>query len=279
LIRSSGLHTVCEAAICPNMAECWGRGTATFMILGDTCTRHCRFCAVKSGNIPHMHVAWDEPGQVAEVVSRMELGHVVVTSVTRDDLEDGGAGLFTETVRQVRLHRPGCTVELLIPDFEGKKGPLELVMASRPEILGHNVETVPRLYPAVRPQARYDRSLKVLERAGKMGDGVVTKSGVMVGLGETRDELLEVMTDLRKVGCDILTAGQYLRPTARHLPVARYYTPEEFASLKQAAYDRGFLWVESGPLVRSSYRAESQAQLCRARRRTGCRPTASRGDR
>jgi lipoic acid synthetase len=244
------------------------------MILGDTCTRHCRFCAVKSGKIPHRHVAWDEPGQVAQVVSRMALKHVVITSVTRDDLEDGGAGLFAETVRQVRLHRPRCTIELLIPDFEGKRGSLELVMASRPEILGHNMETVPRLYAAVRPQARYDRSLKVLELAEKMGDGVLTKSGVMVGLGETWDELLEVMTDLRKVGCAILTAGQYLRPTARHLPVARYYTPEEFALLKQAAYDAGFLWVESGPLVRSSYRAESQAQLCRAPGRIGRRPIA-----
>jgi lipoic acid synthetase len=244
------------------------------MILGNTCTRHCRFCAIKSEKIPDGHVEWGEAGQLAQVVCRMELGHVVITSVTRDDLEDGGAGLFVETVRQVRLHRPRCTIELLIPDFQGKRSSMELVMASRPEILGHNMETVPRLYATVRPEARYDRSLRVLELADKMDDGVITKSGVMVGLGETWDELLEVMTDLRKVGCDILTAGQYLRPTPRHLPVARYYTPEEFVSLKQAAYDVGFLWVESGPLVRSSYRAESQAQLCRARGRIRRRPIA-----
>jgi lipoic acid synthetase len=202
-----------------------------------------------------------EPLQVAEAVSSMGLDHVVVTSVTRDDLKDGGANLFAETVRQVRQHRPSCTIELLIPDFQGDPNALEAVMESEPEILGHNMETVPRLYGSVRPQADYGRSLQVLAMAKALGATTLTKSGVMVGLGETEDELLEVMADLRKAGCDILTIGQYLRPTTEHLPVLRYYSPEAFAALRESGNDMGFCWIESGPLVRSSYRAEAQARL------------------
>jgi lipoic acid synthetase len=252
------LHTVCEEAICPNIAECWERGHATFLILGDFCTRDCGFCAINRGNPGALD--WEEPLRVAEAAASMGLSHVVITSVTRDDLPDGGAGIFAETIRQLRHQISGCTVEVLVPDFRGDREAMEIVVEARPEILGHNVESVPRLYPGVRPQAIYRRSLDVIRAAKDMDKDLLTKSGLMVGLGETIGELLEVMEHLRGVDCDILTIGQYLRPSKVHLPVVRYYTPEEFESLKTAGYRAGFRWVESGPLVRSSYCAESQAK-------------------
>lgn len=258
LMRRKALHTVCEEAMCPNLAECWGRGTATFLILGNVCTRSCGFCAVKTGR-PGA-VDRDEPARVAEAVVAMNLHHAVITSVNRDDLPDGGAAIFAETIRQIRARQPECTVEVLIPDFKGHRQALATVMAARPEILNHNVETVPRLYRQVRPQAKYARSLQVIRTAGELNPEVLTKSGIMVGLGETWDELLAVIADLREVGCDILTVGQYLRPTRTHLPVVRYYTPAEFEALKKASYAAGFRRVESGPLVRSSYHAEAQAR-------------------
>ena len=258
LKKSKSLHTVCEEAMCPNLGECWGRGQATFLLLGDVCTRNCSFCAVRGGRPGRLDQ--DEPFRVAEAVAAMGLKHVVITSVTRDDVHDGGAEIFAETIRQVHREVPGCTVEVLIPDFKGDRQALEIVLKANPEILGHNVETVARLYPRIRPQAGYDRSLKVLH-AAKADDGdLLTKSGVMVGMGESREELLEVMDHLRQVNCDILTLGQYLRPSKTHLPVVRFYTPEEFEDLKREGYERGFRWVESGPLVRSSYGAGAQAR-------------------
>jgi len=256
LIRNKGLHTVCEEALCPNMGECWKRGTATFMILGNICTRNCRFCAVKSGNIVERSLPPDEPLKMARAVASMKLTHAVITSVTRDDLEDGGAGQFAETVRQIRLHRKKCTVEVLIPDFKGSTASLEKVAAAKPEIIGHNLETVPRLYKKVRPEARYERSLQVLKTVKLLDPDILTKSGIMAGLGETPQELLEVMVHAREAGCDIFTIGQYLRPTKEHLPVTRYYSPEEFDILKSRAIRTGFARVEAGPLVRSSYHAE-----------------------
>ena len=261
LMRGKTLHTVCEEARCPNLGECWGRGTATFMILGDTCTRSCGFCAVKTGR-PGM-VDWGEPQRVAEAVQSMRLGHVVITSVNRDELPDGGSRIFAETIRAVRRLSPGTTVEVLIPDFKGDREALQTVLDAKPEILGHNTETVPRLYSVVRPQARYERSLEVLQRAKEMEPGSVVKSGLMVGLGETREELVEVFRDLAAHSCEILTIGRYLRPTQHHLPVVRFWHPDEFADLKQAAMQFGFRHVESGPLVRSSYHAEEQAGAAR----------------
>lgn len=257
-MRSKELHTICEEARCPNIGDCWGRRTATFLILGDVCTRSCRFCAVKSGE-PEV-TDWEEPVRVAEAVASMNLRHAVITSVSRDELPDGGAGVFAETVRQIRSCAPDCTVELLIPDFQGDRAALKLVMEERPEILAHNVETVPRLYHSVRPKARYQRSLEVLRMAKELDATVLTKSGIMVGLGETSEEARAVMSDLRAVGCDIMTMGQYLQPTASHLPVVSYYTPSEFAEFKSAGDAAGFGWVESGPLVRSSYHADAQAR-------------------
>lgn len=244
--------------MCPNLAECWGNGHATFLILGEICTRNCRFCGVATGRPGPPDEA--EARRVAEAATQMGLGHVVVTSVTRDDLPDGGAGMFASVVEE--MHRQGtkCTVEVLVPDFGGKDRALDRVLKAGPDVFGHNVETAPRLYPLVRPQAQYERSLWVVRRAKQQGGGLLTKSGFMVGLGESMEDLQGVMEDLREAGCDILTIGQYLRPTRRHLPVARYYAPEEFLSLKEAALELGFLWVESGPLVRSSYRAEAQAK-------------------
>jgi len=265
LMRSKSLHTVCEEARCPNMAECWGCGTATFLILGDTCTRRCRFCAVKTGN-PHEVVNRGEADEVAQAVSAMSLNHVVVTSVTRDDLDDGGATIFAQTIAAIHGRAPGCTVEVLIPDFQGARESLKVVINGAPEILGHNMETVARLYREVRPQAIYHRSLHVLKAAKELDPSGLTKSGFMVGLGETWDELLELMDDLREARCDILTVGQYLRPSQAHLPVFRYYTPEEFEALAEAGYERGFRWVESGPLVRSSYHADAQARELRSRK-------------
>jgi lipoic acid synthetase len=254
LMRSKELHTVCEEAHCPNMAECWGAGTATFMILGDTCTRSCGFCAVKTGR-PGV-VDAEEPRRVGEAVAQMALGHAVVTSVNRDELPDGGAELFAETIREIRRQSPSTTVEVLIPDFVGRPESLDVVLAARPEILNHNVETVPRLYPRVRPQARYERSLEVLRRTKERAPDLVCKSGIMVGLGETRDEVTATMRDIASQGTDILTVGQYLRPSPVHLPIERYWTPSEFDELRDAGMAMGFRHVEAGPLVRSSYHAE-----------------------
>ncbi|MDW8065925.1 MAG: lipoyl synthase [Anaerolineae bacterium] len=258
LMRGKRLHTVCEEARCPNIGECWGHGTATFMILGDVCTRSCRFCAVKTGR--PLTVDWDEPNRVAEAVRAMGLSHVVVTSVNRDELPDGGATLFAMTIRRIREQVPGCTVEVLTPDFKGSVEALRIVIEARPDIFNHNVETVPRLFKKVQPQDRYEWAMATLSNAKKLWPECVTKSGIMVGLGETSEEIIDVMKDLRAVDVDILTIGQYLQPSRNHLPVERFYRPEEFEELKQIGYELGFRWVESGPLVRSSYRAEAQAR-------------------
>jgi lipoic acid synthetase len=263
LMREQRLHTVCEEAHCPNIGECWEAGTATFMILGDTCTRACAFCAVKSGRPLALDLG--EPLRVAQAVRQMGLTHAVVTSVNRDDQRDGGAAIFAATIHAIRRLSPGTTVEVLIPDFMGNWYALATVMAARPEILNHNTETVPRLYRRVRPKARYERSLELLRRAKEMDPHGITKTGVMVGLGETRHELIMVMADLVDVGCDVLTIGQYLRPSAKHAPLERYYRPEEFDWLAEAGRGLGFAHVEAGPLVRSSYHAERQvARLGRA---------------
>jgi len=254
LVQGQNLHTVCEEARCPNMAECWNAGTATFMILGDICTRSCGFCAVKTGRPEGLDL--DEPHRVAEAIRVMGVKHAVITSVNRDELPDGGATVFAETIRQARLAIPSLKIEVLIPDFRGVWWALDNVVAARPDILNHNVETVPRLYAIVRPQAKYPRSLELLTRAKKAG--MVTKSGLMLGLGETLEEVLGVMEDLQRVECDILTLGQYLQPTKDHLPVARYVHPDEFRWLKGKGLALGFRHVESGPLVRSSYHAEHQ---------------------
>lgn len=253
IITNHKLHTVCEEARCPNMGECWGAGTATFMILGDVCTRSCGFCAVKTGR-PSLELDWDEPRRVAEAVELLGLRHAVVTSVNRDERKDGGAPIFAETIRQIRLQVPGCRVEVLIPDFKGDEEALNIVLDANPDILNHNVETVQRLYRIVRPQAIYERSLELLDRAKRKG--FVTKTGMMLGIGERTEEVLEVMKDLRRVNCDILTLGQYLQPTKEHLPIDRYVHPDEFRMLKEEGLKMGFRHVESGPLVRSSYHAE-----------------------
>ncbi len=254
IMREERLHTVCEEAHCPNIGECWEAGTATFMILGDTCTRACGFCAVKSGR----PLALDrlEPVRVANAVRQMGIAHAVVTSVNRDDEPDGGASVFASTIRWIRRLSPGTTVEVLIPDFLGNWDALATVMAARPEILNHNTETVPRLYRRVRPKGRYERSLELLRRAKELDPEALMKSGLMVGLGETKHELLTVFADLVDNGVDVLTLGQYLRPSQKHLPLVRYYHPDEFAQLREDALALGFRHVESGPLVRSSYHAE-----------------------
>lgn len=254
LIDSRGLHTVCQEARCPNMGECWNSGTATFMILGDTCTRSCGFCAVKTGRMDFLDR--DEPRRVGEAVATMKLRHAVITSVNRDELFDGGAQIFAETIREIRSRLPECRIEVLIPDFQGSETALNIVLDAQPDILNHNTETVPRLYKTVRPQAHYNRSLELLFRAKEKG--FLTKSGVMVGLGETIEEVIDTMSDLREVRCDILTIGQYLQPTKQHLPVERYVHPDEFALLKRTGLEMGFRYVESGPLVRSSYHAAGQ---------------------
>lgn len=256
LMREQELHTVCEEARCPNIGDCWSRGTATFMILGDTCTRSCGFCAVKTGRPGVLDTA--EPRRVALAIQRMGLRHAVITSVNRDELPDGGASMFAETIRWARSLSPETTFEVLIPDFKGDRAALATVLAAKPEILNHNTETVPRLYSVVRPQARYERSLELLRMARALDPGTLTKSGLMVGLGETRDELIEVFRGLRDSAVDILTVGQYLRPTPEHLPVVRYWAPAEFEDLKSEAQAMGFRHVECGPLVRSSYHAEEQ---------------------
>ena len=254
LITGLGLHTVCESAACPNVGDCWNRRTATFMILGNVCTRRCGFCAVQKG--APLEVDMDEPRRVAEAVAAMGLRYAVVTSVNRDDRRDGGALLFAMTIRAIRDRIPGCQVEVLVPDFQGKREAMEIVMDARPDVPNHNTETVPRLYRQVRLGARFDRSLDMLTYAKQLRPDVPTKSGVMLGLGETTDEVLDVMRALRGAQVDILTLGQYLRPTPKHLPVIRYIPPAEFAELRRQGYEMGFAHVEAGPLVRSSYHAD-----------------------
>lgn len=258
LMRSKALHTVCEEAHCPNIGECWGRGTATFLIMGDVCTRSCGFCDIATGRPKPLD--WQEPERVAQAVKAMNLKHVVITSVNRDERPDGGAPIFALCIERIREIHPGCTIEVLIPDFKGSRDALEIVMKARPEILNHNVETVPRLFHIVQPQDEYAWALTTLANAKEMDGEVLTKSGIMVGLGEEWDELLAVMQDLADRKVDILTIGQYLRPSKSHLPLGRYYTPAEFDELKQIGLEMGFRWVESGPLVRSSYRAEQQVE-------------------
>ena len=259
LMREQGLHTICEEAACPNIGECWGEfRTASFLLLGDTCTRNCGFCDVKTGRPGQ--VDWSEPMRLAEAVARLELRHVVITSVTRDDLADGGAAIFAMTIRALRRRDAGLGVEVLIPDFQGNWGALATVMEAGPDILNHNLETVPRLYARVRPKAIYPQSLELLRRAKALSPRTPIKSGLMVGLGETREELLTVFADLRANDVDVLTVGQYLRPSLRHLPVERFVPPAEFEQLKSIAKSMGFRHVESGPLVRSSYHAHAQLQ-------------------
>jgi lipoyl synthase len=254
LVDSHRLHTVCQSAKCPNMGECWSAGTATLMILGDVCTRSCGFCHIATGKPPTLDL--DEPVRVGDAVRIMRLGHVVITSVNRDELPDGGAGVWAETIRQIRLQSPGTSVEVLIPDFCGDWGALQQVLDARPDILNHNIESVPRLYQVVRPQAKYHRSLKLLQIAKEQG--FTTKTGMMLGLGETEDEIDAVIDDLVAIGCDILTLGQYLQPSAKHLPVERWVHPDEFVAWKLRGEAKGLRHVESGPLVRSSYHAEKQ---------------------
>ncbi|HEY4360581.1 MAG TPA: lipoyl synthase [Bryobacteraceae bacterium] len=253
LVQDLNLHTVCESAACPNVGECWNRRTATFMILGNVCTRRCGFCAVqKGGPLP---VDYDEPRRVAEACATLGLKFAVITSVNRDDRKDGGAELFALTIRAIRERIPECGVEVLVPDFQGSHAAMDIVLEAAPEILNHNTETVPRLYRQVRLGARYERSLDMLAHVKQSRPGTPTKSGLMLGLGETIDEVLAVMRDLRSAHVDILTLGQYLRPSQKHLPIIRYVTIEEFAVLKRQGYEMGFRHVESGPLVRSSYHA------------------------
>lgn len=258
LMQALGLHTVCEEARCPNIGECWDHRAATFMVLGDVCTRNCAYCAVAHGT-PAAYDP-DEPARLAEAVQTLGLRHVVITSVDRDDLPNGGAEIFAMCVTEIRVRVPSASVELLIPDFKGSEQALRLVVDASPDILNHNLETVERLYRMARPGGRYVRALELLQRAKTMAPGLITKSGLMVGLGEEWDELLRAMQDVVDQGVDILTLGQYLRPSAQHLPVARYYTPEEFDALKRAGEMMGFRHVEAGPLVRSSYHAWEQAE-------------------
>jgi lipoic acid synthetase len=259
LMRSKELHTVCEEAMCPNIGECWGRGTGTFLMMGDVCTRTCGFCDIKHGRPAPLD--FTEPERVAQAVKAMNLKHAVITSVNRDDRKDGGAPIFALVIRRIREIHPGCSIEVLIPDFKGSRGALEIVMDARPEILNHNVETVPRLFKKVQPQDSYDWARATLSNAKDLDPEVLTKSGVMVGLGETMDEIEETIADIRSWGVDILTVGQYLQPSKKHLPIERYYTLDEFKELKAFALDElGFRWVECAPLVRSSYHAEEQVQ-------------------
>jgi len=258
LMRSKTLHTVCEEAQCPNIGECWGRGTATFLMMGDTCTRSCGFCDIKTGRPSPLD--WAEPNRIAESVRAMGLRHVVITSVNRDERADGGAPIFAMVIKRIRQLQPGCSIEVLIPDFKGNEAALKIVMDAQPEILNHNVETVPRLFKKVQPQDNYDWAMKTLANAKKMDPLVLTKSGIMVGLGETFDEVTQVMQDLADRGVDILTIGQYLQPSKSHLAVERFYLPEEFDRFIEIGKAMGFKWVESGPLVRSSYRADRQVR-------------------
>ena len=258
LMRSKELHTVCEEAMCPNLGECWGAGTATFLMLGDVCTRTCGFCDIKRGRPSPLD--WVEPERIAQAVKAMDLRHAVITSVNRDDRKDGGAPIFAMVIRRIRQLHPGCSIEVLIPDFKGSPEALKIVMNARPEILNHNVETVPRLFKQVQPQDRYEWAAATLTHAKQLDPEVLTKSGIMVGLGETIDEVKIVMYDQRSWGVDILTIGQYLQPSNKHLPISRYYTLEEFKDLHDFGREIGFRWVESGPLVRSSYHAGEQVR-------------------
>jgi len=257
--RSERLHTICEDALCPNIAECWGRKTATFMILGDICTRSCGFCSVKNGRPTSLDL--DEPRRTAGAVARLGIRHAVITSVNRDELPDGGASLFAETVRQIRIQSPETRVELLTPDFLGKDPALETVWTSKPDVFGHNIECVRRLQRQVRSAANYERSIFVLTETKRRNPGMFVKTGLQVGHGESYEEIYETMDDLARLGLDIMTIGQYLQPTREHLPVRRFYTPEEFAALKGEATKRGIRFVQSGPLVRSSYRAEEPFEV------------------
>jgi len=258
LMRDMDLHTVCEEAHCPNVGECWEHGTATFMILGDVCTRNCAYCAVAHGRPPKYDLA--EPGRVADAAAEMQLRHVVLTSVDRDDLPDFGAYIFAETIRLVHERVPGCSVEVLVPDFQGNEDSIRTVLEARPEIYNHNTETVPRLYKKCRPGGRYERVMNIFRTSKRIAPDIPTKSGIIVGMGETIPELIEVMKDLRSVDVDILTLGQYLRPSDSHIVLDRYYTPEEFRELYQIGMSLGFRHVESAPLVRSSYHAWEQVQ-------------------
>jgi lipoyl synthase len=258
MMRELGLHTVCEEAHCPNVGECWEHGTATFMVLGDVCTRNCAYCAVSHGRPPSYDIA--EPARVAEAAERLNLRHVVITSVDRDDLPDFGAWVFAETIRQVHARLPGCSVEVLVPDFQGSEASIRTVLEAGPEIYNHNTETVPRLYKRCRPGGRYERVMRIFRHAREIAPHVPTKSGIIVGMGETIEEIMRTMRDLRDVNVDILTLGQYLRPSDRHHPLDRYYTPDEFRRLYDAGMEMGFRHVESGPLVRSSYHAWEQVQ-------------------
>lgn len=258
LMRSKSLHTVCEEAMCPNIGECWESGTATFLMLGDVCTRTCGFCDIKHG-IP-TELDWKEPLRVAQAVKDMDLQHAVITSVNRDERRDGGAPIFAMVIKRIRQIHPGCSIEVLIPDFKGSAEALRIVMEAKPEILNHNVETVPRLFKQVQPQDQYEWAAATLSNAKKMDPDVLTKSGIMLGLGEKMEEVKEVMRDQRDWGVDILTLGQYLQPSKKHLAIKRYYTPEEFEDLKEYGLSIGFKWVESGPLVRSSYHAAEQVR-------------------
>jgi len=262
LMRQKSLHTVCEEASCPNMGECWGSGTATFLMMGDVCTRTCGFCDIKRGRPAVLDFL--EPERVAQAVKAMNLKHAVITSVNRDDRRDGGAPIFAMLINRIRAIHPGCSIEVLIPDFKGSAEALRLVVAARPEILNHNVETVPRLFKQVQPQDHYEWARATLTNSKRIDPEVLTKSGIMLGLGETLAEVKEVMRDLRSWGVDILTLGQYLQPSRQHLPIARYVTLEEFAELKEFGLSIGFQWVESGPLVRSSYHAADQVRLLSA---------------
>ena len=262
IMRDLKLNTVCEDAHCPNIGECWHHGTATFMILGDVCTRACTYCAVAHGRPATLDI--DEPRRVGEAVEKMALKYAVITSVDRDDQPDGGAGIFAETIREIKTRLPECRVEVLIPDFKGEAGPLETVLNAKPDVLNHNTETVPRLYRAVRSGGKYARTLALLDRSRKYAPGIPTKTGMMMGLGEEHDEVVQVFKDLRDVGVSILTLGQYLRPSNDHALMTRYYTPDEFRELKRIALGLGFAHVESGPLVRSSYHAHEQADAADA---------------
>ncbi|MEO7274716.1 MAG: lipoyl synthase [Vicinamibacterales bacterium] len=265
LMRDLGLHTVCEEANCPNIGECWNHGTATFMILGGTCTRSCGYCNVVHGT-PQAANA-DEPVNVASAIHAMDLDYVVITSVDRDDLPDGGAGHFARTIAETRARLATCRIEVLIPDFKGDEQALRTVLEARPDVLNHNIETVPRLYRTARPGGRYERALQLLDRSRTIAPTIPTKSGLMVGLGEEMDEVVATLGDLRAAGCQIITIGQYLRPSLANLPMSRYWTPSEFAELKQIGLDLGFGHVESGPLVRSSYHAHEQTESFEAGRR------------
>ena len=258
LMKELDLHTVCEEARCPNVGECWQHGTATFMILGDTCTRNCGYCAVSHGRPPKYDI--DEPNRVGAAIAQMKLQHAVITSVDRDDLPDFGAWIFAETIRQIHQRLPGCSVEVLVPDFQGNERAIRTVLESEPEIYNHNTETVPRLYKRARPGGRYARVLQIFRFAKQVAPHIPTKTGIIVGLGETPEEIIAVMHDLRAVDVDILTLGQYLRPSDGHLPLDRYYTPDEFRQLREVGMSLGFRHVEAGPLVRSSYHAWEQVQ-------------------